>query len=640
MNSFFGAVSRDGAGSFDRMRSAAEKLYSSTVSVLAGAHGQMSCGFISDDGAVLGRAQQDADYLVYLGFLQQPLPGWDGASPVDDPDRTAAYLLSRYREHGTGFLEGVYGQYALALYDSAGARLILAGDPGGFRRLFYRYRDGNLVYGTSLAALSDGADLPIDRSMEDFLLGFEFLPWNRTLYDGVSSLAAGTLLEFTPDGMTTHKTPGPATSADRPASDDEEAVIAALEDEFMETVEQLCPSDKRVAVLLGGFDSALIVSALVRLGKEVETFTFRYADERFNQAYTDTLSGLLGTRHTWVDIGPEELGRYIPDYALLFNQPVGQMHYVLHTAHACSIIRQKGYLHCMTGDGCDEVFLGYPTVHRRAQLFNRLGHLPAPVVSTLLSLFHGYFFEKRLGHVYRLGRNFITILGRKMPERNHVCHRVFDETSLGRLRSGAPPAQEKDIEQLLQELAGGLESLSSVRLAYHGKSMVGLNRNKVEGCSAFSGLSLQSPFQHRRLVQFAKGLPDALLRPEKKTRSVVTGKYVLMKMAERSGLLPADVIYQKKASPVTAPVDYWYMDSLKPVLLEAAQDLPFEYDPAYVEDLLRHKLAEDMFRKHVGIGHYASHAISLLASYASFARHGSTEGDHGPGQGGAQRAST
>jgi hypothetical protein len=80
---------------------------------------------------------------------------------------------------------------------------------------------------------------------------------------------------------------------------------------------------------------------------------------------------------------------------------------------------------------------------------------------------------------------------------------------------------------------------------------------------------------------------------------------------------------------VTAPVDYWYMDSLKAVMLDAVRDLPFEYDPEYVEDLLRHKLAEDVFRKHVGIGHYASHAISLLASYASFARYGNTGDIHG-----------
>jgi hypothetical protein len=165
-----------------------------------------------------------------------------------------------------------------------------------------------------------------------------------------------------------------------------------------------------------------------------------------------------------------------------------------------------------------------------------------------------------------------------------------------------------------------------VRLAYHGKSMVGLNRNKVEGCSAASGLSLQSPFQHRTLTRFARNLPDSLLRPERKTRSAVTGKYVLMKMAEHSGMLPAGIIYQKKASPVTAPVDYWYMDTLKPVLLETVRNLPFEYEPGYVEDLLRHKLAEDLFRKHVGIGHYASHAISLLASYATFARHAGAGG--------------
>ena len=83
------------------------------------------------------------------------------------------------------------------------------------------------------------------------------------------------------------------------------------------------------------------------------------------------------------------------------------------------------------------------------------------------------------------------------------------------------------------------------------------------------------------------------MRPTGGTESSRTGKHVLMRMAETYKLLPREIIYQKKASPVTAPVDRWYMTELKPDLLKSIRDLPFEYDEAYVAGLLKHKLAED-----------------------------------------------
>jgi hypothetical protein len=91
-------------------------------------------------------------------------------------------------------------------------------------------------------------------------------------------------------------------------------------------------------------------------------------------------------------------------------------------------------------------------------------------------------------------------------------------------------------------------------------------------------------------------------------------------MAERSELLPPEIIYQPKASPVTAPVDYWYRGPLRTDLLRLVEDLPFAYDENYVATLLKPKLAEEVFRRYGTIGRYASHAMSLLVTYASFAR--------------------
>ena len=176
--------------------------------------------------------------------------------------------------------------------------------------------------------------------------------------------------------------------------------------------------------------------------------------------------------------------------------------------------------------------------------------------------------------------------------------------------------QKESVEDILDRLASGLETFTPTRLAYLGKSAVGLNKAKVEGCTALSGLTLQSPFQHPRIVALAKALPDQMLRPKGSSGSREPGKHVLMKMAEMKNLLPPEIIYQAKASPVRAPVDRWYSGQLEQHLLSTIKELPFAVDERYVQNLTRPKLAEELFRRHIGLGHYASHATSMLATYS------------------------
>jgi hypothetical protein len=181
------------------------------------------------------------------------------------------------------------------------------------------------------------------------------------------------------------------------------------------------------------------------------------------------------------------------------------------------------------------------------------------------------------------------------------------------------PPQERSPEEILGELASGLEDVSPIRLAYKGKGAVGLNKTKLEGSTASSGITVCSPFLHPGMRRMAAMLPEEMLRPKQRTKSEATGKYALMRMAEEQQMLPEEMIYQEKRSPVTAPVDQWYMGPLRNrVLAQLENGLPFRCNEEAVDALLEPKLAESWFRRYVGISRYAMHAPALLASYASF----------------------
>ena len=205
-----------------------------------------------------------------------------------------------------------------------------------------------------------------------------------------------------------------------------------------------------------------------------------------------------------------------------------------------------------------------------------------------------------------------------MPARGHIAACTLDRFSLEQLRDSAP-AQTHETEALLRQLASGLEQVGPIRLAYLGKGRVGLNLAKLEGAASFAGVTVNSPYLHPGLVQLAGQIPDDLSRPDRDTKSRATGKYAFMQMIERRQLLPSEMVYQSKRSPVTSPVDHWYWGDLKPFMLQRLEHLPFSLDSRYAESLVTPTLAERIFRERVGISRYVTPAISLLVTYASFA---------------------
>jgi hypothetical protein len=584
---------------------------------------RLQWGSTSNGGVVLGTARAGAQGLAYLGNFYGPFPELLGKSALDDPDRTARALLQRHAERGLDFLRDLCGHFAVIVVEPDNERVILARGHGSAVRWFVAEEPGRLAFSTKLADLPRlvGARAALDRSLEDFLLGYEFLPDGRTPIANVRTLLPGTLLEWQRGESKRHQLPAPAPWGGRFDSVDyreEGQVVSALHDSFQTALAEQTPDAPKVAVMLGGVDSALIAVELRRLGKEVHTFSFRYDDASYNQAYTEELASRFGLTHHWVAITPKVIQEGLQQYAQRFNQPLSQPHYVIATSEVCRAIREAGILHALTGDGCDGLFLGYPTVHFRAQLIQRLSRMGPLLAGALESLTRSSWLERKLGHPYRVARNVAHVLRRPMPARGHIAACTLDEEALQRLH-GPSPNQSRSVEQVLTQLAQGLEGVGAIRLAYVGKSRVGLNAVKLDGGLSFSGISLNSPYLHPGLERVAKSIPDELSRPDRSTKSKSTGKYAFLKMIEERGLLPTEIIYQRKRSPVTAPVDDWYWGTLRSFLLERLERLPFAVDKQYAESLVTPKLAERWFRDHVGISRQVTQAVSLLVTYASFA---------------------
>lgn len=477
---------------------------------------------------------------------------------------------------------------------------------------------GGHVVGTSVrdVAVALGSGLRLDRSYEDFALGFGFHPEGRTPYSGVRALPGGTRFRAGPHGPVEVASVVPKAATDAAAPSSADAAAEHLFDRFLGAVERQAGRERSHAVLLGGFDSALVATCLRRLGHEVETFTFGFGDPRYEQRGAAALAASIGAVHHTVAIEPESVMARLVGFDRYFPDIGAQPHYQIHTLLGCEAIAAHGHRHVFTGDGCDSIFLGYPTVSARAGLASRMSAIPRPVAGAAESVLATALAERHLGHVARTGRSFLHNATLEMPVSGHLPTRYIDRHTLARLRPDRPP-QTEPVEAIRQRLASGVAGLDPVRLAFHGNGLNRQSQAKVDGSVRATGLVQYSPFRDPEVRDFVKALPTEFLRPAG-APARDAGKAVLVEMVRRHELLPADVIAMPKQSPSDSPIDSWYAGQLRPDVLSLLDDLPFDVDRSAIDDVLRPKRAERLYRERASISHHAFQVIGVLASYAAF----------------------
>jgi len=281
------------------------------------------------------------------------------------------------------------------------------------------------------------------------------------------------------------------------------------------------------------------------------------------------------------------------------------------------MIAADGHDHIFNGDGCDAVFLSYPTVNRRAALNRRLSRLPAPVVRAAMAPLRTRAAEYSLGHVARTMRSMLDNLLLDEPARGHLPTRYLDDFSLRLLRQGNAPQQSESIRQIRERLAVAVADQSGPKRAFHGNGLTGQSRVKVDGAVASTGIPHFTPYLDPSLRAFASSLPIDYLKKQDDSPAT-NGKELLVAMVRHYEMLPDAFVNQPKQSPVDSPVDGWYMRDVRARIITLLGHLPFEANASYIDRLLTPKRAETWYRDRVSIGHHSLQAVGLLASYASF----------------------
>ncbi|MCI0432384.1 MAG: asparagine synthase (glutamine-hydrolyzing) [Gemmatimonadetes bacterium] len=463
-----------------------------------------------------------------------------------------------YDAWDTAFLERLDGMFAIALWDGARRRLILARDRMGEKPLYWTVADGLLVFGSELSALlaHPSVEATLDSAALSAYLGLEYVPAPQTMLAGVHKLEPGTLVVLEDGEIETRRYwTLDAQPAARPRSYAD--AVEELHEKLDRAVRSRLVSDVPLGIFLsGGIDSSTVAALAARAGA-LETFSIGFDEPSFDESgWARDVARWIGSRHHEQKVRASDMPDLVPGLGALLDEPIGDAS-ILPTAMLSRFARKRVTV-ALGGDGGDELFAGY-YMHQGQRVAELARRLPGfaqrglAAAVTKLPVSHANF---------SLGFRIRTYLrgSAHAPPLNHVLW----------MSSFAPAEQELLLQPDVYDAGGrGRETFRAAHAAWaasegapllarvtHLDALTYLPNDiltKVDRASMAVALEVRAPFLARDVVEFAFGVPDAW-----RMRGL-TGKRMLRDAARN--LLPPGVLSRRKKG-FGVPVAAWINGAL------------------------------------------------------------------------------
>ncbi len=422
-------------------------------------------------------------------------------------------LLEGFESWGIdGLLSRIDGMFAFALWDETERSLYLVRDRLGVKPLVY-FEDGrDLAFASTVRALRSAGfcgELSAEGLAEYFEFGF--ITDQNSIYKGVRKLPPASVLTFC-EGRSTVKQYWDLPDEEDPTIEFEDAVHET-ERLFLHAVEKRLFADVPVGALLsGGIDSSLVCWAVAKLGGDVTAFTVGVPGDRWDEsAVAADTAGSLGIKHRVIEISGET-PMNIDELSSAFSEP-----FACASALGLLDISREVRKHAkvlLTGDGGDDIFLGYPE-HLHFQAAESLAKITPESLGPL--------FTRLSGHLPGSGRI--------KRARSFLTYAFGGLGGVTRVRDGLPVYRENGLlgERLMSAdvpdrsipLKHGSELLKEF-LEYDRKTrFTGEYLPKVDGGTMHYGLEARSPFLDVALWEYANSVSYGVRLDKRNLKAVL-----------------------------------------------------------------------------------------------------------------------
>ncbi len=463
-------------------------------------------------------------------------------------------------------VQRLIGMFAFAIWDRRERKLWLGRDRLGIKPLYYTHQGNLFLFGSELKSLraKEGWQAELDRDVLTAYLRYNYVPTPHSIYRQVYKLEAGTLMSICPgENPRSERYWNLADSAMGVRSvHNEHEALEEGEALLRDAVKLRLVSDVPLGSLLsGGVDSSTIMALMqAESGQPVKSFTVGFEDADFDEArQARAIAKHIGAEHHEIYLSEKHALELVPQLPELYDEPFADSSAI--PTYLLAQMARKHVTVALSGDGGDEVFLGYNRYHAATAAWRGMRHIPESMRQAISSTFSAIpttrwesvaqllppsIRPRQLGNkVHKLS----CILGAKNADdiyKRLISH--WDNPTQLVANASEPESMVWNEARTINDFGERMAFLDTK--TYLPDDIL----TKVDRASMAVGLEVRVPLLDHRVVEFAWRLPKWMKLQR------MTTKRLLRQILYRH--VPKELIERPK-SGFAVPLDHWLRGPLR-----------------------------------------------------------------------------
>lgn len=416
-------------------------------------------------------------------------------------------IITAFRRFDLEFVNKLEGMFAIAIYDPNQNRLILVRDRFGKKPLFYTKIGKSFYFASSASALLPflGKNSLNKEALIDYLALLAPCR-DRSFYEGIKKLEASCLGVFE-DGV--FKTERYYSPLKKSFSLKKEDALKRVEELLSSSVKKRVANEVNSALLLsGGIDSTLVA-----IFSDTPTISIGYEGfEKYDESKEARRNAkLLGKENRTFIFGKDHFLSRLDEIVDVLDEPINDPASIP-LLFLCQSAKEEGYKVLFSGDGGDELFLGY-AFYQKLQEFEQVKHLPFK--AWLKNYIISNKAQNREWEWYRRA-----LSGEFIYRNNAECFSDLQLSQLLRFKIKEHHTKES-LSTLLEAFGDEKDEIKWAQFAdiYHHLSEVLLAKGDRVGMA--SGVEIRSPFMDRELVEFGLNLDNRVKLSNNRTKPLL-----------------------------------------------------------------------------------------------------------------------
>ncbi|MEE9293581.1 MAG: asparagine synthase (glutamine-hydrolyzing) [Phycisphaerae bacterium] len=486
--------------------------------------------------------------IVFNGEIYNYLELKDQLSAIGHAFVTSSdteVILRCYEAMGPECVNALNGMFAFAIWDERSRTLLLARDRLGEKPLYYFSTGERLLFASELKALlkHPAVEAKVSLSALDDYLAYGYVPADQCILDGVCKLPSGCTLLWRDGRIQVQRYWD--VRFDESQISDESAWSEELEHRLRESIRIRLRSDVPLGVFLsGGVDSSAVTAlASHETSGRLKTFSVGFDETDFNELkYARTVAQRYDTDHVEIMVRDCDLS-ILPDLVYHLDEPFADPS-ALPTYYVCREARRQVTV-CLSGDGGDEIFAGYPR-YRQALRHQRWARV-TPAAAKRLARAASSVVPRHFR-----GRGMLERCGTDGAEQYALQVGLFDTDERRELFRDDVKSQVRRSGDLFAPYFERGTGKSLVTVLQHVDQKTYLPDDilfKVDRMSMQNSLEVRLPLLDHTLVEYVNHVS-----PHWKLRNGVS-KYVFRKILEPH--LPPELLRRRKMG-FGIPIKYWF----------------------------------------------------------------------------------